>query len=242
MEAVQTGNDLSPAVRSSGYGKPLAIGKSKSATLYRFVNRSWYRLSAGGPLLGPSEFFALADAFSALLVRDSRRPLTLEAGSYVLGGRDNIHPVTLFADGSVSVFDLVCAPGTQIDVSSPRAELARRQGSSLLAVRVPQHREAFLIDDPHPLASRIQWLQYDSCHWYRGDVSYGSQACSTVGRRLFRRLLRAVLANNQGTLRQTLSGNMPSSNFVQSHHLKECMTTRLGLKALFWCFPLLRSA
>jgi hypothetical protein len=89
MEAVQTGNNISSAVRSPGYGKPLAIGKSKTATLHRFVNRSWYRLTDGGPPLGPSAFFALASVLEPLLIRVNGRPIKLEAGKYVLNVSGN---------------------------------------------------------------------------------------------------------------------------------------------------------
>jgi hypothetical protein len=244
MQAVQTGNDLSPAVRRAGYGKPLSIGKSKNGTLYRFVNRCWYRLTEGGPPLGPSPFFALASASDPSLARTRQKPLILSAGECALGADENLQLVTLLANGTIRVFDLTFEPGSKIDVCSPRLELARKQGSSKLAIRVPELGAAYLIDHPHPLAPPIQWLEFASGHWYpRQAFSSGPHARGSRSRRLISQLLSVVAVQSHSTLRQRPAGNMRSANFNQPFHdLKECITTRPGLKDLFLCFRLLRSA
>ena len=86
MEVISAGHERMPAVRKPGYGKPLFIGEGDTPTVYRFVQKAWHRLTAGGPSLGKSPFFVSTVGSAPRLSRSVDGPLVLDGNEYHFGG------------------------------------------------------------------------------------------------------------------------------------------------------------
>lgn len=184
MKEVSAGHEHMPASRMPGYGMPLIIGEGDSPAVYRFVQKTWYRVTEGSPPLGKSPFFLSSVRSGPMLVQTDNEPLELAAGEYGFGRSKDSPLVTLLADGRIKVFDRVFFLGEEIDISSPKAEVVRLRGSPHLAVRVPADGQNYLLEYPHALASKTRWLKFAGGNWYWQEVTYAHGINVPLYRRL----------------------------------------------------------